>query len=163
MNHRSINCLEILVWVCAACLAAGCSVLSQAAAEKYIKDSAAQWAESVATGDASVLKRILADDFVWIYPNGTRILWTKAEAVADAAAGPGDFVSDHVDDVHVRFFGSTALAQGSESWAQRSKSGKVTRGQFVWSDLWLRRHGQWQLAQGRDEAIGVQESKPDAH
>src|ERR1017187_6313791 len=38
----------------------------------------------------------------------------------DAEAGPGPFVSNHVDDVHVRFFGRTAVAQGSESWAQKS-------------------------------------------
>src|ERR1019366_6194180 len=38
----------------------------------------------------------------------------------DAEAGPGPFVSNHVDYVHVRFFGRTAVAQGSESWAQKS-------------------------------------------
>jgi ketosteroid isomerase-like protein len=118
-------------------LASGC--------EKNIQDSEAQWAESVSTGDASVLKRILADDFVWIYPDGSQVLWAKAEAVADAQAGPGDFVSDHLDDVHVRFFGSAALAQASESWVQKHKSGKVIQGRFVWSDVWLRRHGRWQL------------------
>ena len=78
--------------------------------------------------DVSVLKRILTDDFVWVYADGRRILRSKAEAVADAAAGPADFVSDHVDDVHVRFFGSTALAQGGESWVRKDKSGEVVRG-----------------------------------
>jgi ketosteroid isomerase-like protein len=88
-------------------LASGC--------EKNIQDSEAQWAESVSTGDASVLKRILADDFVWIYPDGSQVLWAKAEA----------------------------LAQASESWVQKHKSGKVIQGRFVWSDVWLRRHGRW--------------------
>ena len=128
MHNQVLRCLGTLACVFAACAALCCCTLSQAAAQNYITASESQWAESVATGDASVLKRILADDFVWVYPDGTRILWTKAEAVADAAAGPGDFVSDHVDDVHVRFFGSTALAQGSESWVRKDKSGKVIRG-----------------------------------
>lgn len=39
---------------------------SRAEAEKYIKDSSSAWAESVAADDASVVKRILADDFVWV-------------------------------------------------------------------------------------------------
>jgi hypothetical protein len=36
---------------------------SSAEAERYIKESESQWAESVANGDASVVERILADDF----------------------------------------------------------------------------------------------------
>ena len=39
---------------------------SRAEAEKYIIDSSSAWAESVATDDASVVKRILADDLVWL-------------------------------------------------------------------------------------------------
>lgn len=109
-------------------VASGCCTVSQAAAQNYITASESQRAESVATGDASVLKRILADDFDWVYPGGTRILWTKAEAVTNAAAGPADFVSDHVEDVHARFVGSTALAQGSESGVRKDKSGKDIRG-----------------------------------
>jgi hypothetical protein len=38
---------------------------SQAEAENYIKDSTSAWAESIATNDASVVTRILADDCVW--------------------------------------------------------------------------------------------------
>jgi len=71
-------------------------------------------------------------------------------------------VSDHVDDVHVRFFGSTAIAQGSESWVRKDKTAHVTRGRFVWSDVWLRRHGQWQIVQAQDEAIAARESAPGA-
>jgi hypothetical protein len=36
---------------------------STAEAERYIKESESQWAESVANGDASLVERILADDF----------------------------------------------------------------------------------------------------
>ncbi|MGC2033236.1 MAG: hypothetical protein WA642_24690 [Steroidobacteraceae bacterium] len=47
---------------------------SRAEAEKYIKDSSSAWAESVATNDASVVQRILADDFVWRHrPAGSQI------------------------------------------------------------------------------------------
>jgi hypothetical protein len=118
MHYQVVRSVRILAGCLAACALSGCATFSQAAPQKYITESESQWAESVSTGDASVLRRILAD-FVWIYPDGTRIPWTKAEAVADAAAGPGDFVSDPVDDIHIRFFGSTALAPGSESWVRK--------------------------------------------
>jgi hypothetical protein len=88
------------------------------------------------------------------------LLWTKAEAIADAAAGPGDFISDHVDEVRVRFFGHTAIAQSSESWVRKSESGKVVNGRFLWTDIWLERHGRWQVMQAQDEAIGPRESSP---
>lgn len=128
MHDQVGRWLSILGSVFGARVASGCRTVSQAAAQNYITASESQRAESVATGDASVLKRILADDFVWDYPDGTRILWTKAEAVTNAAAGPADFVSDHVEDVHARFVGSTALAQGSESGVRKDKSGKDIRG-----------------------------------
>lgn len=110
---------------------------------KYIEDSERQWAESVPTNDASVLERILSDDFVWIL-DGRRL--DKAQAIAEAKAGPGDFVSNHVDEVEVRFFGDTAVAHGSESWV---KSGG-TRGRFVWTDTWLYRNGKWQIVAAED-------------
>jgi hypothetical protein len=141
-----------------ACLMAGIALVtagcySQSAARQYIEDAERQWAESVPTNDASVLKRILADDFVWVYPSDGRLLWSKAETIADAEAGPGDFVSNHVNDVKVRFFGMTAVAQGNESWVQKDKSGKEIKGRFIWSDVWVRRHGQWQMVQAQDQAI----------
>jgi ketosteroid isomerase-like protein len=140
------------------CLTAGVALVtagcySQSAARQYIEGAEKQWAESVPTSDASVLKRILADDFVWVYPSEGRLLWTKAETIADAEAGPGDFVSNHVNEVHVRFFGMTAVAQGNESWVQKDKSGKEIRGRFIWSDVWVRRHGQWKTVQAQDQAI----------
>jgi ketosteroid isomerase-like protein len=143
-----LGCAVVLI------ASSGCSTLSRNDAEKYIKDSESQWAESVATNDASVLRRILADDLVWVYPDGHRILWTKAQAIADAESGPGPFISDHVDDVHVRFFGHTAVSQGSESWVQRQKDGTISKGRFVWTDVWVLRHGQWQIVQAQDDEIG---------
>ena len=35
-------------------------------AEQYIKESEKQWAEAVASGDSTVIQRILADDFIGV-------------------------------------------------------------------------------------------------
>src|SRR5690348_13104862 len=51
---------------------------SQRDAERYIQESKAAWATSVATNDASVVRRILADDLVWVLDG--RVL-DKAQAV----------------------------------------------------------------------------------
>ena len=43
----------------------------QTAAEKYIRESDAQWAESVASGDTKAIERILADHFIGTDPKGS--------------------------------------------------------------------------------------------
>ncbi len=118
---------------------------SQDEAKRYIIKSENEWAESVATKDASVVERILADDFVWVLDG--EVLDKKA-AVRLAKAGPGDFVSNHTDYVHVRFFGDTAVAQGSETWIK--KRGPMRKGRFIWTDTWIKRNGSWQIVNAED-------------
>lgn len=118
------------------------------AAERYIRQASADWASSVATNDASVIKRILAEDFVWVLDG--RVIG-KREAVAEAAAGPGPFLSNKLDYVNIRFFGDTAVAQGRETW--RRSRGKVLHGSFIWTDTWVRRNGEWQVVASQDSVI----------
>ena len=72
----------------------------------------------------------------------------KKAAVRLAKAGPGDFVSNHTDYVHVRFFGDTAVAQGSETWTK--KRGPMRTGRFIWTDTWIKRNGIWQIVNAED-------------
>lgn len=112
--------------------------------ERYILDSERQWAESVATGDTSAIERILADDFIGVDPKGH--LYTKQKMIDETRNAPTYFVSNRLNDVNVRFYGSTAIAQGSETWEKHSGE----RGRFVWTDTWLRRNGRWQIAAADD-------------
>ena len=123
---------------------------SQAEAERYIKESEAAWAESVATSDSSVVERILADDCVWVLDGE---VLGKARAVSGARQGPGDFVSNHLDYANVRFFGDTAVVQGSETWTR--KSGR--KGHFVWVDTWVLRNGRWQIVAAEDVSVPIKE------
>jgi len=88
-----------------------------AEAERYTKESERQWAESVANGEATVLERILADDFVGVDPDGS--FYIKGKTVADTREAPKHFVSNHLNEVKVRFYRDAAVAQGSESWVRR--------------------------------------------
>ena len=126
--------------------ALGCGSYDAAAVERYIHEASAQWAESVATSDSSVLERILAEDFVWVLEG--RIL-DKATAVAEARQGPGPFRSNRLDRVDIRFFGATAVAQGSESWTTASGE----RGRFVWTATWVCRNDRWQVVASQDIAL----------
>src|SRR5215470_6327279 len=92
--------------------------LGNAEAERYIKESERQWAKSVATGDSSAVERILAEDFVGVDPDGS--LYGKAKMVKDTASAPRYFLSNHLNEVKVRFYGEAAVAQGNESWVRKS-------------------------------------------
>ena len=140
------NCLLIrtLPVVAVFCLC-DCSVeKDHKEAERYILDSERQWAESVATGDTSVIERILADDFIGVDPKGQ--LYNKQQMIAETRDAPKYFVSNRLNDVKLRFYSSTAVAQGSETWERRSGE----RGRFVWTDTWLRLNGRWQIVAAED-------------
>src|ERR1700730_14141443 len=100
MKRSSVFC-SVILGVFAVSTGQTIVTESQTDAEAYIKAGEAAWAESVATNDASVVKRISADDCVWVLDG--RVV-DKATAVAEAAAGPGDFLWNPLDYAHVRFF-----------------------------------------------------------
>jgi hypothetical protein len=106
-----------------------------------------QWAESLASGDTDDVDRILAPDFLGVAPDGT--LYGKAQAIAETRTSPGLFLSNHANAMKVRFYGDTAIAQGSETWQRRSGPPPL-HGRFVWTDTWIRRHGQWQVVAAED-------------
>lgn len=118
---------------------------SQRDAEQYIRANEAAWAESVTTNDSSVVKRILADDVVWVLDGEV----LDKRAAIRGAEDPSDFVSNRLEYAHIRIFGDTAVVQGSESWMR--KDGK--KGRFIWTDTWLRRNGQWQIVAAEDVSV----------
>jgi hypothetical protein len=114
----------------------------------YIVESERLWADSLATGKTSDVERILADDFIGVAPDGK--LRDKAQIIVETRGSPVEFASNRINGVTVRFFGDTAVAQGSETWERRGVD--HARGRFIWTDTWLRRHGQWRIVASEDLA-----------
>jgi len=110
----------------------------------YIRQAESDWAESVVAQDVAVLERILAADFVGVDIDGSH--YTKADAIKQFKTQRLEFLSNHLNDVQIRFFGNVAVAQGNESW--RKKDGSV--GSFVWTDTWVSQHGKWQIVAAED-------------
>ncbi len=136
--------LTLLLLLSAVAHAQKRSRFNRASVEAYIRESESQWAESVASGDTKAIERILADDFIGTDPEGN--LYNKATMIAETKDAPKYFVSNHLDQVKIRFFGNTAVAQGSESWERRNGE----RGRFVWTDTWILRNGRWQIVAAED-------------
>jgi ketosteroid isomerase-like protein len=139
---------RLLTWalpiVAVLCLCHCSGQKEQNETERYILESERQWAESVATGDTSAIDRILADDFIGVDPEGH--LYNKQRMIDETRNAPKYFVSNRLNDVKVRFYGNTAVAQGSETWEKRSGE----RGRFIWTDTWLQRNGRWQIVAAED-------------
>jgi len=128
----------------------------QSKVERYIKEGEAAWAEAGSKGDATTVERILADDFVGVAPNGS--FYSKATEMANARNDHGTVtVSNHVNDINVRFYGDTAVAQGSETWEMRNANPK--RGSYVWTDTWVKRNGKWQVVAAEDLTVPPIEKK----
>lgn len=143
----SLTVLQKIVFCGCFILMTGCAAkIDYEKAEQYIKESEKQWAESVASGDTSVIQRILADDFIGVDPDGNH--YKKQQMVADTRNAPNYFLSNHLNDVIVRFYGNTAVAQGDETWVRRS--GEPSTARFVWTDTWAYRNNQWQIVAAED-------------
>jgi ketosteroid isomerase-like protein len=144
---NAVGSVKIDVFVIAGslcCLLCQCMRNDQKEAERYIVESERQWAESVATGDPSTVERILADDFLGVDPRGK--LYDKAKMIADTRNAREYFISNRLNEVKVRFYGDTAIAQGDETWERRTGE----RGRFVWTDTWIRRNGRWRIVAAQD-------------
>ena len=103
------------------------------------------WTQSFVTMDVAANERIVAGDFLGTEPDGKRI--TKADIIAEVKTGEA-LASNHLNenDVTIRFYGETAVVNGSESWKQ--KNGKS--GRFIWTDIFVKRDGKWQVVASQD-------------
>ena len=115
-------------------------------AKTYIEDSEHQWVQAVTTGDTAVVERTLAPDFIGVGPDGKT--FDKSVMVDLIRQAPQEYVTNRLNEMSVKFFGTTAIATGSETWDRRSELPK--RGRFVWTDTWMLRNGQWQVVAGSD-------------
>ena len=120
---------------------------SAADAKKYIADSEAAWCASEVTGDPSVALRLLADDYVGVFPDGS--VSNKANAVS-LFKPTGEVLTAHLDYVHVRLFGNMAVAQGQESDTTRSGAA-FPSGRLIFTDVFVLRNGKWRIVNSEDQ------------
>lgn len=87
------------------------------------------WTQSFAKMDVAANERIVADDFFGTEPDGKRI--RKADLIAEVKTGEA-LLSNHLneDDVTIRFYGDTAVVDGSESWKRKSDE---KTGRWIWT------------------------------
>lgn len=101
--------------------------------------------QAFVTGDAASLERLLDDGFVGVGASGA--FYTKAEAIAAAKALPHTSF-DMVEHLKVRFYGTTAIAQGRET--ERGPAPEFKPFRRVFTDTWVKRGGEWKIIAAED-------------
>ena len=97
--------------------------------------------EATVKKDVATLDKLIADDWVYQGPDGIQ---TKAQALASLKSEDQKFDSITLGDMKVRVFGNTAIVTGAEDEKSTYKN-KDTSGHYLWTDIFVKRHGHWQL------------------
>jgi ketosteroid isomerase-like protein len=122
---------------------------NQAALEAEFRKIENQWAEADKTKDATALGRLLADDWIFLGPSG---LETKAQHLAGLKAGGDKLESITFIDMKVRLFGNVAVITGHEH-EKSTNNGKDTSGDYLWTDVFVKRQGHWLAVNSQDTAL----------
>jgi hypothetical protein len=111
-----------------------------------------EWNHVYLVNDPAPLDHILADDFFGTEPDGRRV--HKKDMVAEVK-GPSNIASSHVneDDITIRYYGETAVVNGSETWVRKNGGS----GRNIWTDVFVKRSGRWAIVASQD--LEVPEAK----
>ena len=118
--------------------------------EQVLSQMERDWAKALVTGDAAVLKRIIADDWLETSWDGTS--FGKTKALADLSSGP--IGSESMDPIRIRVFGDTAIVTTGDTEPSSSPGDKGSA-HYVWTDVYLRRNGQWQVISTQGSKVPI--------
>jgi len=97
------------------------------------------YSQSFVTGDATIARRLLADDFIGFGPNGKS--WDKSAMLATVRALPHQ-TSARVTSLILRVHGDTVIASGTED---DTDAGSAAVSHRRWLDTWHRFRSGWHM------------------
>jgi ketosteroid isomerase-like protein len=101
-----------------------------------------EWTDAIVKKDASVLERLLAEDFNGTSP--TAHTFPKSAAIDELKSGKYAVKSMDLDEVSVNVYGDTAVSFTSQE-EKSSYDGKDISGHYHFTDVWVKKNGQWQV------------------
>lgn len=127
---------------------------------KFMIDMERKWAEGVCVNNG-VVSELLADDFQGTSTSGER--YNKEDELRDEK-GPRSAHGCALDDAKVRFFhvspkedsgkdDNVAIIYGSEHAIGKDKAHPDAKVCQTWTDTWLKRNGNWQIAAAQDNKV----------
>ena len=129
----------------------------KAAIETELKKIENDWPRIMKEHDAGAVKRIEADDGVFIYPDGS--IGDKAQDVKDMESGVLSADSWEIADLKVNVLDNDSAVVSGRSIVKGGKykmpDGKTQdiSGEYRWIDTYARRNGQWQVVAGASTPV----------
>jgi ketosteroid isomerase-like protein len=99
------------------------------------------WGDAYVHGDVATLDRILADDFIGRWADGSTS--NKREELASVRSGHEQQQSNQLLETKIRLFGDTAVVTW-KTRETRTVGGKDASGTFWGTDVFVKRAGRWQ-------------------
>jgi hypothetical protein len=113
-------------------------------ADNFIATSENAWAQAIAVADTSTIKRIMADDFIGMDSKGKT--YDKQSLIRESMESANLYTAKAYN-IKVRFYGTTAIAQGGETWTKITDSIST---KSVWTDTWTYRNNRWEVIAAMD-------------
>jgi ketosteroid isomerase-like protein len=98
------------------------------------------WWQADKMKDEKALGRILADDWFYLGPEGTK---TKAQELAEVKGRDENIASLTLTDMKVRMYGDVAVVTFREH-ENSTKKNVDSSGDYLYTDVFVKRQGHWQ-------------------
>lgn len=128
---------------------------SQEGIAASIKALSNDWSTAMLKGDASILERIWATDFIYVEPNGKR--FNKVEGIAGMKNSTEKLTSAVAGSIDVRVYGGGTVAVdiGDYKEAGMDKDGKPFERLSRFTNVWVLKEGKWQCVSGHASSVPV--------
>ncbi len=110
------------------------------------------WEGSYLTHDATIIDKLVAEDFVGTSSSGK--LGNKATMLSEAKKDTNVYKTAESTDMIVHSFGSNvAVVTGLVRESGKNKSGKTFSHSYRFTDTWVERNGEWQCVAAHAMAL----------
>ena len=123
--------------------------------EQVVTKLERDWADAGVKGDGAAIDRIVADD--WSGTNWDGQTQTKAQILDELKIGAYKPTSINLDNIKVRAFGDTAVVTLVQTEKSQYK-GKDSSGRYLYTDVWVKRNGKWQVVATHGTKVGQPKS-----
>lgn len=126
---------------------------SQESITTTIRALSADWSNAMLKGDATVLERIWAPDFVYVEPTGRR--FNKTQGITEMKNSTEKLTSSVADSIDVRVYGGGTVAVdiGDYKEVGQDKNGKPFERLTRFTNVWVLKEGKWQCVSGHASSV----------
>lgn len=145
MKNQSLICAMLLTLVFSTLVVGQGTTKSKVAqavgVEQQLKQMEDEWQKATRTKDATLLKGIIAEDWVATDDKGKAL--NREQYISQTNSNPDVVQSNENFDMRVRVYGNTAVVTGGLT-EKGTRNGAAYIDTYRWTDVFVKRRGHWQ-------------------